>query len=161
MRIVFFFWLKLCIQLHFSGGMAQQQQQKKVTKTNEWIVLKRNYYLHKIFRDTFNERKRNQLKMNRETESLREREWEKAYLEGRIWQNRSWPVVSSSFGWSLSSPAARRFIVEYKLNILNGFWMTFFAPATSHTRTIILRPLLYTEFIVLYTNIDTDRGGDW
>lgn len=78
-----------------------------------------------------------------------------AYLDGRIWQNRSWPVVSSSLAWSLSS--LRRFIDEYRLNILKG--LTFFALATSHTRTIIFRPLLYTVLIVLYTNIDTDRGG--
>lgn len=78
------------------------------------------------------------------------------YLEWRIWQNRSCPVVSNSFGWSLSS-APRRFIDEYKLNILNG--LTFFELlATSHTRTSIFRLLLYTELIVLYTKIDTERG---
>lgn len=85
--------------------------------------------------------------------------WQFAYLDGRIWQKRSWPVVSSSFGWSFSSAPARRFIDEYKLNILND--LTFFVLATSHTRPIIFRLLLYTEFMVLYTNIDTDRGGDW
>lgn len=80
-----------------------------------------------------------------------------AYLDGRIWQKRSWPVVSSSF--SFSSDVPRRLIDEYKLNILNG--LTFLTFATSQTRTIIFRLLLYTEFIVLYTRIETDRGGEW
>lgn len=78
-----------------------------------------------------------------------------SYLEDLLWQKRSWPVVSNSFGFSGSSPP-RRFIEEYKLNILYDF--TFFTLATSNTRTINLRLLLKTELIVFDTNIDTDLG---
>lgn len=74
----------------------------------------------------------------------------RTHLDGRSWQNLSWPVVSHTFT-SFSSP--RRFIVEYKLNILNCFLTL----ATSQTRNIIFLLLLITEFIVFCTKICTER----